>query len=84
MTLDGVRDVVPVGIGDVHVSDQPGDVLVAYGLGSCVGVVVHDPVMKAGGMAHVALLSRFQPERVERSRTSGMRILGFPCSSMEY
>lgn len=55
MTLDGVRDVVPVGIGDVHVSDQPGDVLVAYGLGSCVGVVVHDPVMKAGGMAHVAL-----------------------------
>ncbi len=47
--------VVPVGIGELRVSKDPGEVLVAYGLGSCVGVVLYDPEAKVGGLAHVML-----------------------------
>jgi chemotaxis protein CheD len=33
------------------------DVLVTIGLGSCVAIVLHDPVAKIGGLAHVLLPS---------------------------
>jgi len=35
-----------------------GDVLVTYGLGSCVAIVLYDPLRKLGGMAHVMLPSK--------------------------
>lgn len=35
-----------------------GEVLVTYGLGSCVAIVLFDPAKKVGGMAHVMLPSR--------------------------
>ncbi len=35
-----------------------GEVLVTYGLGSCVAIVLYDPVKKVGGMAHIMLPSR--------------------------
>lgn len=37
------------------VSDAPGDVLIAYGLGSCVAVCLYDPVAHIGGMLHALL-----------------------------
>lgn len=46
---------VPVGIGELKISRDPLAVLVAYGLGSCVGVCVYDPESRAGGLAHVML-----------------------------
>jgi chemotaxis protein CheD len=33
------------------------DVLITIGLGSCVAIVLHDPVARVGGMAHVLLPS---------------------------
>ncbi|MCL4370472.1 MAG: chemotaxis protein CheD [Chloroflexi bacterium] len=47
--------VVPVGIGELRASKDPSEVLVAYGLGSCVGVCMYDPESKVGGLAHVML-----------------------------
>jgi chemotaxis protein CheD len=44
-----------VGIGQVTVSKQASDVLIAYGLGSCVGVSAFDPRAGVGGLAHVLL-----------------------------
>jgi chemotaxis protein CheD len=35
-----------------------GDVLVTYGLGSCVAIVLYDPAKRIGGMAHIMLPSR--------------------------
>ena len=35
-----------------------GDVLVTYGLGSCVAIVLYDPARKIGGLAHIMLPSR--------------------------
>ncbi|MBL8094091.1 MAG: chemotaxis protein CheD [Anaerolineales bacterium] len=46
---------LPVGLGEIKISSSPGDVLVAYGLGSCVGVGVFDPVSKVAGLLHAVL-----------------------------
>jgi Chemotaxis protein; stimulates methylation of MCP proteins len=44
-----------VGLGEQAVSRSPDDVLVAYGLGSCVGVVMIDPVSHTSGLLHAVL-----------------------------
>ncbi len=46
---------VLVGISEYRTSDDPGVVLVTRALGSCMAVVVHDPVRVAGGVIHFAL-----------------------------
>jgi chemotaxis protein CheD len=38
-----------------HAVGSAGDLLVAVGLGSCIAVILHDPVSRVGGMAHVLL-----------------------------
>ncbi|MEE8390222.1 MAG: chemotaxis protein CheD [Anaerolineae bacterium] len=49
------ENVRSVGIGEIVASDAPDDVLVAYGLGSCVAICLHDPVARVGGMLHALL-----------------------------
>lgn len=44
-----------IGVADLAVSNQPDDVLITYSLGSCIGVVIYDPVAKVGGMLHYML-----------------------------
>jgi len=44
-----------VSIGEMVVSNKPNDLLVAYGLGSCVAVCIYDPTTKTGGMLHALL-----------------------------
>ena len=44
-----------VGISDMKVSNKSDDVLITYSLGSCIGVVIWDPVAKVGGMLHYML-----------------------------
>lgn len=46
-----------VSIGQIVVSNSVADVLVAYGLGSCVAVSFYDPQRKVGGMLHALLPS---------------------------
>lgn len=46
-----------VDVGDLAVSNRAGETLIAYALGSCVGVVVYDPRCCVGGLAHVQLPS---------------------------
>jgi chemotaxis protein CheD len=46
---------VSVGIGQLAISKDPKEILVAYGLGSCVGVSVYDPETKVAGLVHVLL-----------------------------
>lgn len=43
-----------VGVAHAAVAGE-GEELVALGLGSCVAIVLHDPVARVGGMAHVLL-----------------------------
>lgn len=58
-----MADIV-VGIADMKVSNNPADVIVTYSLGSCLGLTVYDPVVKAGGMIHI-MLPESQIERGE-------------------
>lgn len=44
-----------IGIGDIAVSDCADDIIKTMALGSCVGVMVHDPKLKIAAMAHIAL-----------------------------
>ncbi len=44
-----------VGVADMKLSNNPDDVLITYSLGSCIGVVIYDPVEKVGGLLHYML-----------------------------
>jgi len=44
-----------VGIGDCKISNDPADVLVTHALGSCIAILIHDPVAKVGGLLHFML-----------------------------
>jgi chemotaxis protein CheD len=44
-----------VGIGDCKVSNDPEDVLVTHALGSCIAVLIHDPVARVAGLLHYML-----------------------------
>jgi chemotaxis protein CheD len=44
-----------IGIGDCKVSKDPADTLVTHALGSCIAVMVHDPVAKVAGLLHYML-----------------------------
>lgn len=53
-----------VGISEFRVAKAPG-VLVSYGLGSCLGIAIHDKKRKLGGLAHT-LLPMTRPEMGDR------------------
>ena len=55
-----------VGIADMKVIQEPGDTIVTYALGSCLGIIIYDPVARVGGMLHVMLpLSSMDPVKAE-------------------
>jgi chemotaxis protein CheD len=47
--------VTTVGIADCRISNSTDDVLVTYALGSCIAVLIYDPVARTGGMLHYML-----------------------------
>jgi chemotaxis protein CheD len=58
---------IVVDISDIQVSTNPDAVLVTYALGSCIGVMVYDPVRKAAGMIHYMLpLSSVSPDKAKQ------------------
>ncbi len=52
---------ISVGIGQLAVTKDAGTVLIAYGLGSCVGVSVYDVSNRVAGMVHVLLPASDKP-----------------------
>jgi chemotaxis protein CheD len=71
-------NLVTVGIGDLQVSADPTSVLVTYGLGSCIAVLVFDPVRHVAGMVHYMLpLSAITPEKA-RARPAMFGDTGVP------
>ena len=55
-----------VGVADMKVSRAPGDTIITYSLGSCIGVALHDPVAKVGGLLHFMLPeSSLSPEKAK-------------------
>lgn len=57
---------VVVDIAEHVVSRTTDDYLITYALGSCIAVIVYDPVQVAGGMIHYMLpLSSTNPEKAK-------------------
>jgi chemotaxis protein CheD len=44
-----------VGVAEMKLAFKPGDVVVTHGLGSCLGITLHDPVAGVGGLLHVMM-----------------------------
>ncbi len=49
------ENIQSVAIGKIVASGAPDNVLVAYGIGSCVAVCLYDPVARVGGVLHALL-----------------------------
>ncbi|MDQ7096217.1 chemotaxis protein CheD [Desulfosporosinus sp. PR] len=49
-----MNGVISVGMADFKTAKSP-DILLTAGLGSCIGICIHDPFLKVGGMAHIML-----------------------------
>lgn len=54
-------------VGDMKVGKK-GDVLVTHALGSCLGLMIYDPVIQVGGLLHAMLpLSKINPQKAEEN-----------------
>lgn len=49
-----MSEIVKVGMADLNICKAP-NVITTLGLGSCIGLVLYDPVTKVGGMVHYML-----------------------------
>lgn len=49
------KDPISLGLGERAISRDPEDVLVAYGLGSCLGISMLDPLTRISGLLHAVL-----------------------------
>ena len=51
------QDCIIVGMGEIHISSNPADILSCLGIGSCIAVCAFDPISRVAGMAHIVLPS---------------------------
>jgi len=73
-----------VGISEYRVAEAP-DVLVTYGLGSCLGITLYDPEAKVGGLAHTLLpapRSGLENSRLTKFVESSIRIMADELCTM--
>lgn len=47
-------ELIKVGMADLKATKSP-NLLITYGLGSCIGIALYDPISKVGGLAHIML-----------------------------
>jgi len=58
---------VVIGVGDLAVSNNTQVILSTYALGSCIGVIAYDPLVKAAGILHLMLPeSSISPDKAAR------------------
>lgn len=67
-----------VGVADMAVSSTSGERIITYALGSCLGIVVFDPLVSVAGMLHVQLPSGTIDEEKMRNRPAMFVDSGVP------
>lgn len=61
--MEKMRHVIEV--GDMKLGQQE-DLLVTHALGSCLGLMIYDPVARVGGLLHAMLpLSKINPQKAQ-------------------
>jgi chemotaxis protein CheD len=59
-----VADRVTVGVSDMKISTGSPPMIITHALGSCLGLIIHDPVAGVAGMLHAMLpLAKLSPEK---------------------
>jgi len=57
-----------VGIADMGIVQGQDTDLITYSLGSCIGLVIHDPVAQVGGLLHFMLPeSQIDPQKAQKN-----------------
>lgn len=59
-----MAELIKVGMADYKVGCYPAS-LISYGLGSCIGIAIYDPITKIGGLAHIMLPDSKQARSAE-------------------
>ena len=59
-----MAELIKVGMADYKVGCYPAS-LISYGLGSCIGIALYDPITKIGGLAHIMLPDSKQARSAE-------------------
>ena len=55
-----------VGVADMKIAKQPGDIVITHALGSCLGIAVHDSTANVGGILHVMMpMSKINPQKAK-------------------
>lgn len=67
-----------VGVADFKISNNIGDILITYALGSCIAVVVYDDRIKVGGMLHFMLDNSLLNPRKAREKPAMFADTGIP------
>jgi len=67
-----------VGISDIKISNNPNDTIVTYALGSCIGIVVYDPIARVGGMLHYMLPDSTLDEKKAKENPAMFADTGIP------
>ncbi len=57
-------EMIKVGMADLNVCKPP-NALTTLGLGSCIGIVLYDPITKVSGLAHIMLPDSMQIKKNE-------------------
>jgi chemotaxis protein CheD len=74
---DYMSDLI-VGISDIKFSKNADDVIITYALGSCIGIVVFDPIAKVGGMLHYMLPESILDQNKARENPEMFADTGIP------
>ncbi|CCK79957.1 chemotaxis protein CheD [Desulfobacula toluolica] len=67
-----------VGVADMKVSNSRSDSIITYSLGSCIGLVIYDPVAKVGGILHYMLPESSIDEKKAAARPYMFADTGIP------
>lgn len=59
-----MSEMIRVGMADLNICKAP-NAITTLGLGSCVGIVLYDPIKKIGGLAHIMLPDSTQVRKNE-------------------
>ncbi|MGE5397865.1 MAG: chemotaxis protein CheD [Chitinophagales bacterium] len=74
--------IIQVGMADLKVASVP-DKLMTAGLGSCVGICLHDKANRIGGLAHIMLPSSLQARSTQNKAKFADTALDVLISEME-
>jgi chemotaxis protein CheD len=53
--ITSLNNTINVSLGEIIISNNPNDILACYGLGSCIGVSIFDPIGRICALAHIVL-----------------------------